>query len=81
MKIKRLKPVIVSQLLRDTASLILVAEFCGVSVWTVKYRWLADNDAQYYPPALLHAVSKYLNIEEALIEECYTPIKPTSTIN
>ena len=78
---KRIKSQIVSQLLRDKAAIINVAEFCGVSEWTIKYRWLSDNDAQYYPPALVHAISKAYRLKYSDIEEEFTPIQPTSTIN
>ncbi len=68
-------------LLGDQIKLAQVADFIGVSSWTLRYVWLDDNKNYKITPALICGISKFVGVKESEVTEEFTPIQTVSTIN
>lgn len=77
----RVKPEVKQKLFADQIKTAKVAEFIGISVWTLRYRWLQDDNNQTTCAALFIAISKVLKISERDVKEEFIPIKAESTVN
>lgn len=76
----RVKPSVVDALKKSEVKTAQVAEYVGVSLWTLRYVWLKDPNNQTTCPALFDAISRYLGIAIEDVTEEFTPISQTSTV-
>lgn len=77
----RVKPEVKQKLFADQIKTAKVAEFVGISVWTLRYRWLQDDNNQTTCQALFIGISKVMKIAERDVKEEFIPIQTVSTIN